>query len=518
MTVAVEPDTGVRFSVSPGGRCCGVVVARVPTATVKFLVLPKFWCPPETRQVVVDWSAGTPAELRLVLHELDDVFVRTGDRGDRARLLDAAMAEAEARGDVDDPDQAEVDSVGSLLVRRGGQIAGQGHGDERLEWNEALAAFTGLAVLSSLLDDFVDYDVAERTREELLRPFLHRAFVNELERQLRQTRRDYVPVEEELPLLRGRASGLSLARFEATGVPLLRCSFDEFTHATDLIRLVVTGLGVVASGSMPEELREMFVVRDTRHRAVALRRTFSDVPALQRRVALGLGRRLRLDRLSRRWDRVRRLAVSLLEVEELAPSFAPATAAEYVELRLRTDRVWERLLLEAAASNGEAIDGNASGSPARVLSPWRVPAPGHAHVDDLVDPLRRTDVAVRPTGSAEWWALDAKYKPFPTEPSSGDAYQQFAYSHLARIHTGVDQHATSRVGLVYPTMDAEGTAPRRRQRQPVTIGHQAVTLTVAAAPFPSSDEARKPDSWGSYKEALAAAVASMFVEPADDDG
>jgi hypothetical protein len=322
-------------------------------------------------------------------------------------------------------------------------------------------------------------------------------------------------------VLRGRASGVSLARFAATGVPVLRCSYEEFTHATDLLRLVVTGLGVVAAGAMAEELRALHVVRDTRHRAVALRRAFADVPALHRRAALGSGRRLRLDRLSRRWDRARRLAVSLLEAEELAPAFAAeAATAEYVEVRLRSDKAWERLLLEAAAANGEAIDGNAPGSPARVLSPWRFPPPpGHGQGADIVDPRRKIDVALRPWGEPEWWSLDAKYKPFPAEPSSGDAYQQFAYSHLARVHTGGASEAVSRVGLVYPLVAGQEPAPaRRRQRQPAAVGQPATTMTVAAAPFPTPGQAMSPASWGAYRAAMAAAVGAMLVQPGAQGG
>ena len=108
------------------------------------------------------------------------------------------------------------------------------------------------------------------------------------------------------------------------------------------------------------------------------------------------------------------------------------------------------------------------------------------------------------------WCLDAKYKIKRDSPERGDAYQIFAYSHLARQHDGSRVRIVEKCGLLYPINgDLAIVSSMIRQRP----AEGAPELMLVGLPFPSPALALDGRSWHNYIRRLGADVVAALGLP-----
>ena len=468
------------FAAAPRRNVSGLAVSTGEGLSAVIIVLPKAWANQgKSAARAVHWS-GDEAQLTLALHEGDVCTVqadtervaliescvrhsiwRAGESPERGPLLEPAVATAPATSD-----EADVGLLGPLLdfAARLGQLQPL---SEAVHGNAASAA--------------------------LLRPLLYLTFLSEVEQQLKHIRRDYEPASETLGVLRGRVDSRSLALALASRVPRVHCHYEDFTHRTPLMRVLTTASEVVTwDRSIPSAYSDSFEISRIGDRAIRIRRELDDVDILERRIAVDVGRRLRLNRASVRWQTALDLALAILAATEYLPP-GEAGRQRTIEIRLNTDDMWQSVLLQAlrlAAKTGlvtlHSIDRHTDAA-------W-IPN-GAAPGAKTADP----DYLVSTPAPERLWCLDAKYKILDEKspPSDDDRYQMFAYTHLATASSSPTPFV-SHAALLYPSA-VPSTPPIDRVRYDRGgAGVPSIPLFVERLPFPKPSDLRSDTNWHGY--------------------
>jgi 5-methylcytosine-specific restriction endonuclease McrBC regulatory subunit McrC len=329
----------------------------------------------------------------------------------------------------------------------------------------------------------------------LLRPLLYLTFIGEVEQQLKHIRRDYEPVTETLGVIRGRIDSRSLAVAIASQVPRVRCNYEDFTHRTPLMRVLASATEVIVwdrfvPARAYSDSGEIARIGD---RAIRIRRELEDVDVLERRMALDVGRRLRLNRASARWQTALDLALAILAATEFLPPGA-AGRQRTIEIRLNTNDMWESVLrqaLQSAAKTGPIVLHTRVDQhvPAAWIPVGGAPGARAANPDYLV--TTKTPERL--------WCLDAKYKILDhrSPPSDDDRYQMYAYTHLSTA-PGSPVPFVTHSGLLYPS-PADITPPVAKVRYD-RGGDRVPTipLYVKRLSFPKPSDVRSDTNWRVY--------------------
>jgi 5-methylcytosine-specific restriction endonuclease McrBC regulatory subunit McrC len=465
----------ISLAAAPDGMRVGIVAAMGPGLQTLITVAPKMWR--DVRQpydrVVTGWPSG---HTELTLHETDRLHI--GSPSDDAERMFAAMLRRTRAG--------SGTWRGALLapdippVKLGAEDWSQSSGGREQTAN-LLRLFQRVQLVLA-----PDEKLTSRTaRSPIYRPLSARQFLDEVERRLAQARRGYRRVWETRATIRGQVGARSIARYRATGVPLLDCKYEELTESTVLLGVICTALEDLAEGKGARSVlpAPSFDEATLRRDAVRLRRAMGEVAALPIASALLKGRQLRLNRLDQPWASALRLALLLLSGREVVAAAGQHQDFSSSELSAETDRIWEWIVNAALART--SFD--------------RVLEQGAAQVGLNEDPWKRHPISIasRVTTApdniafdgASVFVIDAKYKTPNSAPSRDDQYQMFAYTHLVRS-SGREVRAAV---LVYP-----GTATPTEWIRGRDISGEPVRLYAVQMPFPAPSDLVTQRAWGSY--------------------
>lgn len=457
--------TVLALRLSPRGRRAGIALAGDGRHQAAVAVLPKVWAS-RPAESTCRWDGPS---LLIVGHELDTVRVD----GPAAKL---AVLEGLVRHSAEGAERNDRSPLVEQVVARPPTESPPGERGGTVVDLLHLKARLGLGTAGAAPDRRL---LGRASSAWLLRPLVHLDFTAEVEGLIGTLRRGYRPVREELTTIRGRVDSRSLVRFRRTGVPRLWCSFDEFSRETPLARALATALDLVAAGNVRGGLADDGLLRRVPGRALALRRALADVRSFGRREALQVLDALRLDRLSRPWERARDLARLVLRGHGYDPSASASTFPAF-EVDVPTADVWEGIV-ERAAKRGLG--------PRRVGAQRSCPPPWAGGTSVGMRPDLLLDV------DGTTWCVDAKYKTPPGRrgPAGADLHQIFAYSHLASFRG----RPIERCALVYPTASPTLRRVDGYDRNPPTDGVRP-TLDTLALPFPRPDDVATAGGWRRY--------------------
>lgn len=466
---------------SPQGRRSGFVV--LPDGLggqVSFTVLPKPWA---SRGKAVREVRHTPTQTtHLVLHEGELAAVSAPEQALGALALglnDAARSHAgllELAGAPKHRD-ADVDI-----------------GDDPWEGLLDLALLVERSVLRNH-DGIFEGDYAPA----VLRLITFERLVREAERILFRARPRYSERTELLSVPRGRLSAESLLVSAASGIPQIRATFDELSMDTPLLRITRAALLVVASTRFHPKVQSLRP--GLAPRATQLLHYLQNVTPLERSAAGSIAERLHLTPLDRPWRETLAAAVPVLSDEDVAP-ISGSFRSPVISLLVSTEKVWEQCLEIALATAFSDLHVNREGALAAGVTaspPWLSQRPDAPATEGLMAP----DFLLR-NGSATV-LVDAKYK-LSTRPTidAADAYQLFAYSHLAQLHG----RRADLAAVLRPARDGQVPEQAVFTRQP----DSDIPLWVASLPFPSRADVRDASRWRAYSDKLASQLVHFGAE------
>jgi hypothetical protein len=465
----------ITLHASPSQRRCGIAVRAKGDLQLTAVILPKPWrssaAVSSNSALAIAW---TGSRLCLTLYEGDRVRIdfapddaRAADRREVAEgLVSPAAAPADPPSEQDIPlfaFSAPISAVETISPRESVDV-------DAIVDLFRLCELAGVDPIAQSSGDLGALPV----KDAWLLAYLQNRFIQSTLSALRQARRGYVERRERLSTIRGRPRGDSLAIALATGEAVVECDFEEFEYSTPLLRTIAACLDSVTrtkpSGSDTLRARIAKNCRD----ATSLRIQLSEVRSLEPWAALLFARRHRLSRLERPWAQAFCLAPAVLRRSAFlgrsdALSALPAdlvgaeTTQDSLRIELDTALIWERLLRGSAQRIGAL-------RLASCESPW----------DGLVG-QPRPDIAFEwpRTAAAEPIILDAKYKLFDGRPTPEDAYQMFAYSHLAKL--GMQEARRLFLGYV---ADQHDSAARTHWRLP-RYARQDKVLGLLPLPWPT---------------------------------
>lgn len=307
------------------------------------------------------------------------------------------------------------------------------------------------ARLVSLIDlalglDIGDGQAAAMTHgaDNLLEVFI-RLFADRL---LAQTRRglprQYLPCEDDLPVLRGRLDVNRQFTINAVRPNRLSCLFDVLSHDIALMQVMAATVVFLAKRTRVPAIRRSLD---------ELRFVLSDVTLLPPKTLPWSA--VRLDRTSRDWESLFRLASLLMGREWQATGYDSAghagTSLLFPMERLFEDAVAALLRLAMAGSGIEVV---AQGGLKHCLGEWRQDTACEGRLfqtrPDLLLKRRGKVIAV----------IDTKWKRLSADPldrkygvSQADVYQMMAYARL---------YECERLMLLYPSVPGAGCGEVRR--------------------------------------------------------
>jgi hypothetical protein len=473
----------ITLHASPSQRRCGIVVRAKGELQLTAIVLPKPW---RSRARLgsnsADIATWTGTRLCITLHEGDRVRIefpsddaRATDRREIAEgLVSQVPAQAAASTEQEQPLFAfstptdEVDAISSRESVDADAIVDLFR----------LCELSGVDPIARSIGDLGALPV----EAAWLLAYLQTRFNQSTADALRHARRGYVARRERLSTMRGRPRGESLAVALATGEAVLECDFEEFEYSTPLLRTIAACLDAVirTRPSGGDALRAR--MERNRRDAASLRIQLAEVRSFEPAGALLFARHHRLSRLERPWAQAFHLAPAILRRNALlgqpdARAALPAdiggsdSAQDSLRIELDTAVIWEKLLRNSAKRIGSL-------QKASCVSPW----------DGCLD-QPKPDIAFewpQPDG-AEPIILDAKYKLFDGRPTPADAYQMFAYSHLAKL--GGREARRLFLGYVNGGFDANARTHLRLPR----YSRDDKLLGLLPLPWPARSELSEPE-------------------------
>lgn len=464
------------LAASPRGARVGFCVAGSSNAQISLTVAPKAWRGPGAGRltVVSQWPDRT--HHNITLHETDRLHI-TADNRELEGILNGCLRQSRSSAG------GGGDWGESLLTP---DIAPQGRDGTDLTDSDANAGTTTDLLLLfdqlGLLHTNSDALAATPQRSPLHRPLLYRRLLDEVLNRLTSARRGYRQVTAVLSTVRGRVDAASVHRHLRTGEPRLVCRYDELTESTVLLGIICTALEWIAEGnSVRSPFGDRFATARLRDDAVALRRALGEVATIPIATALSAGARLHLNRLDQPWATALQISLAVLRECELVAGDSRDRSADPIELSIRTDKLWERIVHELLGRmDFDWVRDQRELDEHMVVDPWTDATRSDERARTYPDGVAATESGL--------WVIDAKYKlrDVATAPDRGDQYQLFAYSHLV-----AEQGRTvRRAVLVYPGSAPTKQWPRGRD--------STVYLTACSVPFPSQRDVRSRSSWVDY--------------------
>ncbi len=501
----------VELLAAPRGRPSGLAAASHGSLAASVLVLPKLWLlrPPQgvgSAQEPTVKGAWNGSSLHVTLYEGEHCVVDCTE--DQAELLHQLGDRCEAEAESTDSERCPL-----LTVRPGRRPARSV--PRQVDLEAALVSLLALAALAESAGtkqrtvapakgDGALVQCGRGATTDPITPLLqHWEFLREVESRISEVRRGYVAEADWLAMIKGRVTSRGLAHHVGSGGPSVECEFDEFTDATPLFRVVVTAVDRVAAGRSALIRGGWRLTARITEKAVALRRHLCGIPSLPAGTAVALGTGLRLPRQLSGWTPALELALSILREEP--PILAAPVPSEPRSLVwwVRTEKLWEQLLVGASAAHFSASavkNGNSAAvKGAKGVFPW---------ID--LGTTKPPDVVVDVEGQG--WIFDAKYK-FPDAeifvPASSDQFQIFAYSHLwpdIRRRYGMAAELLTGCALVYPTPASPLGRSRSWARGPDSTAARPC-LHVLRLEFPSQNQAMSRERYQRWLRSTGAALA-----------
>lgn len=474
METVTLPAASVRIAVraSPGGTRAGFfVVEDGAGGAVTVTVLPKPWADSPSTVWATRHLAGT--STHITLFELDTVEIAT-ESDVRDRIAQGLLETASSSG------PGRVSRDGFLLERV--RVLGA---DVGAELRRAVGNLEDVVRLMLLVrrqrSSFDDSGYQGTPEASLLRVVTHKMFLDEVGRVIDRARPRYRTRTKSLTAPHGRLSAQSLVVSLATGRPTIESTFDELSTDTDVLRIVLAALRVVATDSVPSPL--LAIAAPLRFRAIGFARRLDFVKILDRERALLAYRRLALSPLDRSWKPTLDIAAEVLSRKAIMPDGQDTSTSHAITVSLYMEKWWEQVL--AAALRIGADRGSVSEQLA-VESPWSGGELGHA--DLYFDLDGKTILA------------DAKYKLDGSGIGAPDAYQLFSYSYMAASEAlGAPESAA----IFYPT---RGGVDGRVRSVMVRMSPPDFHLHLVELPFATRDDVMSDVAWRSYLDRLASQI------------
>lgn len=463
----------IAIKASPRGTRAGFAVVEDGSGgAVTFTVLPKPWAIEPRAVSAVRHAPGT--STHVTLYELDIVELIT-EPAVRDRIAD-----------------------GLLVTASGSELEGGTNDEYLLQRVRPVAAIedVGKTPATAGLEDVVRLMLlAKRQRSSvgdagyqgtpeasLLRIVTQQMFLDEVGRVIDRPRPRYRTRTETVTTPRGKLSAQSIALSILTGRPAVESTFDELSTDTDVLRIVLAALRVVATDPAPSLFST--IAAPLRSRAIGFARRLDSVSILDRERALLAYGRLAMSALDRPWKPALDIAAEILGRKAVMPKGQESSTAHAVSISLYMEKWWEQVLADALrmCADRETVSEQLS-----VESPWKGGERGNA---DLYFDLDGRTILT-----------DAKYKLDESGIGAADAYQLFAYSHTADApRTGKPDAAA----VFYPVRGAgAGGTSSVLLRVTKPVFH----LHLIELPFPSRNDVTTDLAWRSYIERLASQIA-----------
>ncbi|MBV1692070.1 McrC family protein [Novosphingobium sp. G106] len=257
------------------------------------------------------------------------------------------------------------------------------------------------------------------------------------DRLLAETRRGlpraYLPVEEDLPSLRGRIDVARQFTVNAVRPDRLACRYDALSSNIPLMQVMKTCVLY---------LRRHARAVETQRRLDELRFVLADIGELP--LAALPWERIQIDRTSRRWETLFKLAKLFLR-REWQGTHRDCAREDGITLLFPMNKLFEAYIaaLLRRALRGTDIDVHEQGGLRYCLGEWSEDEETRGHTFQT-----RPDILLR-RGDKELAVIDTKWKSLPADPlsrkkglSQADVYQMMAYARL---------YQCPRLMLLYPT-------------------------------------------------------------------
>lgn len=362
---------------------------------------------------------------------------------------------------------------------------------------EQLIQLMSLAERGSLKDSPLTFEGT--LAPSLLRLLTHERLLSTVEDLIFRARPRYVECTDLLAMPRGRLSAKSLMFSQATGTPRVKSTFDELTTDTPLLQVVAAALRVVGTDRFPPKIAALRP--GTQTRATRLLSQLSSVTLIGREQALLAAERLWIGPLDRAWKPAVEASTRVLRgLGIVAEDGSENTSTVF--MHISTEKFWEQCLqlaLDSVFNNlGVSRDGEA-GTGVSVPAPWVLP---DSHSKDIKNSYKKTYPDFIFTSNRRIVVADAKYKLRASHtPSSSDAYQMFAYSHLATL----EGQSADIAALLYPIRPAEQAEQIALER----MRERTYPLWMARLPFPTKVDIQSQSAWSIYISQLTDIIADF---------
>lgn len=483
MVQTVAPPTSPQVSsariaikASPRGTRAGfAVVDDGSGGAVTFTVLPKPWAVGPRATSAVRHTPG--ASTHVTLFELDTVELIT-EPAVRDQIADGLLETAcgsEREGATSD----------EYLLQRV-RLVGAIEGTAKTPGVGGLEDVVRLMLLAKRQRSSVGDAEYQGTQEtSLLRIVTQQMFLDEVGRVIDRARPRYRTRTETLTTPRGVLSAQSIALSILTGRPAVESTFDELSTDTDVLRIVLAALRVVATDPVPSLFST--IAAPLRSRAIGFARRLSSVSILDRERALLVYRHLAMSALDRPWKPALDLAAEILGRKAIMPKGQEASAAHAISISLYMEKWWEQVLADALRM---CADRGTVSEQLSVESPWVGGERGRA--DLCFDLDGRTVLA------------DAKYKLDQSGIGAADAYQLFAYSHTA------DAPRIGKPDAAAIFNPVRGAAAGGTRSVLLRVTAPVFHLHLIELPFPGRDDVVTDLAWIAYLERLASLISSSM--------
>lgn len=448
---------------------------------VTITVLPKAWS--DTAHISREYEHAPGTTTHVVLHETEIAALSTSHAAAGAltiSLVDSTRDQADLLALVTRPDDP--------------YLAPAVEGDPF----RALIDLMLLAERGSLATSPLTFEGA--FSPSLLRLLMQERLISVVEGLIFRVRLRYSERTETLGAPRGRLREDSLLYSLATGTPRIRSTFDELTTDTLLLQVVASALRVVGSDRLPRKIAALRPGLQTR--AVHLLRYLSEVTLIERERAILVADSLWLGPLDQIWKPAIDAALPVLRHWAIEPETGDS-AVDALLVQVSTEKFWEQCL---EMSLGSAFGTLAVGRDSQISEGISVPAPWVPPVADgqLVELTTSFPDFMLRSGQ-HIVVADAKYKlGAGRAPASSDAYQLFAYSHLATLGGRLSDLAV----LLYPTR-AGGQA---KQAQLERLMDRRYSIWLVRVPFPSRTDIRSQGTWSAYVARIATAMRDLSTD------
>ncbi len=469
---------------SPRGKRSGfAVLPDGAGGRVTVTVLPKLWSS-KTGAVQEYWHSPG-ATTHVVAYETELVAIRTS--AESVGRLAIGLAEA-AR------EQADLLALGS---------PSDGPLRDPIGPNDPFGQLIDLMLLAergSLMDSPLILEGA--FAPSLLRLLTHQRLLATVEEVIFRVRPRYVERTETLAMPRGRLGAKSLLFSIATGTPLVESTFDELTTDTPLLQVVASALRVIGSDRLPPKIAALRP--GLQSRAVHLLRHLSTVTPMERERALLVAEGLWLGPLDQIWRPAIDAAVPVLREWAVAPEDG-SEGTDALLVHVSTEKFWEQCLELALESAFRTL---AVSRDSQVGEGVSVPAPWVSRADPESDPTEPSatsfpDFMFR--SGRRVVVADAKYKlEAGGAPSSSDAYQLFAYSHLATL----EGQPADLAAILYPAR----AVGRPRQLELERMRDRSHPLWLVRLPFPTRRDLQSQGTWSVYVAQLASTIRGLSAD------